>query len=268
MVIYLSTALILFIFFTVLFFSLYRSQKKKFAKYKNEQIEQEKTHNEFVAIMVHELRSPLSVIRGTCDLVSKEMENLPKEQTFELLQQMKISSEGLLAIVNNLLDLAKLESGKVEMFKQKADLNMLLTEVYNYYLGLAKDRGANLIIDLDQSLVPVSFDKEKLRQVMNNLMSNALKYTEPGDAVLIFSKYKKSFVEITVADTGKGIPDEVKTKLFNKFIQAQEHTKKKEKGTGLGLAIVKGIVEAHKGKIWIENNSPKGAKFIFTLPIS
>lgn len=238
----------------------------KFKNYKKHQEELYKQRDEFMAMMVHDLRSPLSVIKSSADLILTERDNLSAEQVTDLLNQMKLSSTRLLNIVTNLLDLAKIDAGKIELFVKPADLNVLLDETYKYYFPQAKDRGVNIITDLDQNIKVVNCDIEKLRQVVNNLMSNAVKYTEPGDTVFISSHLKNNVIEVSVADTGKGISDADKVKLFNKFVQAVEHKKKNQVGTGLGLSIVKGIVEAHKGKIWVEDNQPHGAKFIFTLP--
>lgn len=237
-----------------------------FLKYKKSQEQLYKQRDEFTASMVHDLRSPLSVIRSSADLMLTEKDNLAPEQVADLLNQIKISSTRLLNIVTDLLDLAKIDAGKIELFIKPENLNALLDETYKLYFPQAKDRGVNIITDLDQNIKTVNFDLEKINHVMSNLMSNAVKYTEPGDTVFIISKLKADCVEVTVADTGKGIADEDKPKLFNKFVQAVEHKKKNQVGTGLGLSIVKGIVEAHKGKIWIEDNQPKGTKFVFTLP--
>lgn len=239
---------------------------QNFNKYKKKQEEQYKQRDEFTAMMVHDLRSPLSVIKSSADLILTEKDNLSAEQISDLLNQMKASSARLLDIVTNLLDIAKIEAGKIELFMKPVDLNALLDETYKYYFPQAKDRGVNIIEDLDQNVKPVNCDIEKIRQVITNLMSNAVKYTEPGDTIFIVSRLQKDCVEISVADTGKGISNEDKAKLFNKYVQAVEHKQKNRAGTGLGLSIVKGIVEAHKGRIWIEDNQPHGAKFIVALP--
>lgn len=239
---------------------------KRFTKYKKNQEELYRQRDEFMAMMVHDLRSPLSVIKSSADLILTEKDNLSVDQVTDLLNQMKTSSTKLLNIVTNLLDIAKIEAGKIELFIKPANINALLDEIYKYYFPQAKDHGVNIIADLDQNIKVVNCDIEKIGQVINNLMSNAVKYTEPGDTIFISSRLQKYGVEISVSDTGKGIPDEDKAKLFNKFVQAIEHKKKNQVGTGLGLSIVKGIIEAHKGKIWIEDTKPHGAKFVFILP--
>ena len=238
-----------------------------FKKYKRAQKEQDVLRESFTAMVIHELRSPLSVIQGSSDLLIAEVQNLTKEQIFNTLNQIKTSSHNLLGIVNDLLDLAKLETGKITLVLKKNSINKLLTEEYNYYFEHANERGVNLIVDVDESVTEIPFDYEKIKRVLTNLISNALKYTDPGESIFLFSKRKDKRIEVSVADTGKGVPEDKQKLLFNKFMQVQASSHKKDNGTGLGLAIAKGIVKAYNGKISYEKNMPKGSKFIFTFPV-
>ncbi|HSX39894.1 MAG TPA: HAMP domain-containing sensor histidine kinase [Candidatus Saccharimonadales bacterium] len=240
-------------------------QQIKFSKFKKWCDVQDKERETFMAVIIHELRSPLAVIQGSADLLIAEYQHLSQEQSANTLAQIKNSAHNLLGIVNDLLDLSKMDTGKMELMLKKGNINDVLTEEYNYYIITAKDRGVNLILDVDSSVPEFSFDYDKVKRVLNNLISNSLKFTEPGESIFLYSKNQKDHVEITVADNGKGIPEDKRGFLFNKFAQVQESAHKKDKSTGLGLAIAKGIVEAHKGKIWFEPNMPKGSKFIFTL---
>lgn len=233
----------------------------------SKEMELKKLRQDFTAMMVHELRSPLSVIKGTSDLLIKEFANLKPEQISMFMTQIKDSSVALLGIVNQLLDASKIESGKIELFKKVSDINQILTDEFNYYYNLARDKGINFSFDLDLSIQKFYFDEQKIKQVMNNLLSNSIKFTDGGGNIVIISKNYGSYVSVTVQDTGKGVPDEMKEKLFQKFVQGRESDRSNEAGTGLGLVISKGIVDAHGGRIWIEDNASKGAKFIFTLPI-
>ncbi|HLB51767.1 hypothetical protein A3F07_01060 [candidate division WWE3 bacterium RIFCSPHIGHO2_12_FULL_38_15] len=232
----------------------------------SEEMELRKLRQDFTAMMVHELRSPLTVIKGTSDLLIKEYKNLNSEQVNTFIVQIKDSAIALLGIVNELLDASKIEAGKVELFKKQGDINKIINDEFNYYYNLARDKGINFSFDLDLSIQKFYFDEQKIKQVLNNLLSNAIKFTDPGGTLVIVSKNYGSYIGISVNDSGKGVPDEVKELLFQKFVQARESDKSNEQGTGLGLVICKGIVEAHGGRIWIEDNVPKGAKFIFTLP--
>ena len=232
----------------------------------SEEMELRKLRQDFTAMMVHELRSPLTVIKGTSDLLIKEYKNLSSDQVNTFIVQIKDSAIALLGIVNELLDESKIKAGKIELFKKQGDINQLINDEFNYYYNLARDKGINFSFDLDLSIQKFYFDEQKIKQVLNNLLSNAIKFTEPGGEIVIVSKNYSSYIGISVNDSGKGVPDDVKELLFQKFVQARESDKSNEQGTGLGLVICKGIVEAHGGRIWIEDNVPKGAKFIFTIP--
>lgn len=225
----------------------------------------DRERNDYLAMLVHELRSPLAVIRGSCDLILTEAQNLKKEQIEEILRQISLSSTSLLSDVNDILDVAKIESGRFKVIKVDGDLNSVLREVFNAYLPLGNKKGLTMDIELDESIRKVGFDLERMRQVLNNLISNAIKFTDPGDGIIVSSKRDGNFVLVEIADTGIGIPKEYKAKLFNKFVQV--HDGIKGGGTGLGLYISKGIINAHEGSIWIEDNQPKGTRLVFKLPL-
>jgi len=227
--------------------------------------ELDRLQREFSAMVIHDLRSPLSVIKGAADLLINRSDTISDAQKIVFLNQINESASSLLDMVGDLLDAAKVEEGKVELFKETFGLNNLLNEEKDYYYNLGQQRGVNLTVSLDDSVGQVSADPKKIRQVLNNLISNAIKFTDNGGQVSLFSKNLGGAVQVVISDTGKGVPDDLKERLFDKFVQGRGS---EDKGTGLGLAIAKGIIEAHGGKIWIEDNQPKGAKFIFTLPYS
>lgn len=225
----------------------------------------QRLREDFTAMMIHELRSPLTVIRGISDFLMKEKDRLKTEQFDNLMNQVKKSSTSLLTVVNDLLDAAKVESGKFEVLKKINDINELLHEEVKYYSGLAGEKDTRITVETDKSIQKFNFDYQKLSQVLNNLLSNAIKFTKGGE-VKVVSKNLGNEVEISVSDTGDGISDEMKPKLFNKFTQFRNSAISNVDGTGLGLVIAKGIVEAHDGKIWIEDGEPHGSKFVFTIP--
>jgi len=221
---------------------------------------------DFTAMMIHELRSPLTVMLNTSELLIQESDRLSESKIHLLLEQIKSSTASLLAIVNDLLDVAKLESSNFEIVKAPNNLNKLLSEEVDNYSMLADSKGISMKIDLDGTLENFKFDYPRVTQVLNNLLSNAIKFTDKGDIVVKTEKHD-GYVWVSVSDTGVGVPESKKSKLFNKFSQIRTITSTEEKGTGLGLVIAKGIVEAHGGKIWVEDNHPSGAKFVFTLPV-
>jgi len=232
----------------------------------SEEHELERLRENFTAIMIHELRSPLTVIRATSDLLIREYRNLKGEKIESLLDQIKASSSGLLGIVNDLLDVAKIDAGKFDIMKKTADINALLKNEILYYSNLAREKGLDLIVTTNESIEPFPFDYQKITQVLNNLLSNAIKFTEKGK-VTVRSSIDGEMVKISVEDTGRGIPEDLKPRLFNKFTQIRESSKSNEKGTGLGLVVAKGIIEGHGGSIWVEDNDQHGSVFIFTLPM-
>ncbi|MFA5776331.1 MAG: HAMP domain-containing sensor histidine kinase [Patescibacteria group bacterium] len=230
---------------------------------------------DFTAMMVHELRAPLTVIRGSADMVLKNRERFNQQDIDLFLNQIKESAWGLLKLVSDLLDSAKIESGKFTVNKSPCLLNQVLQEEAENYKVFAESKNIDLTLDLSEAVPQVEIDKEKIVQVLNNLVSNAVKFTYKGEIthmgergfIKVGSRLQGGFVQVFVADNGPGIPNDVKKQLFNKFVQARESSISNESGTGLGLVIAKGIVEAHGGKIWVEDNVPKGSVFIFTLPV-
>jgi len=231
---------------------------------------------DFTAMVVHELRAPLTVIRGSADMMLKSRERFSQQDLDLFLNQIKDSAWGLLKLVSDLLDSAKIESGKFTVSKSSNLLNEVLKQEVENYKVFTESKNIDLVLDLSEAVNLVDIDKEKIMQVLNNLMSNAVKFTYQGEIthlgergfIKIGSRLQGGFAQVFVADNGRGIPNEVKKQLFNKFVQARESSISNESGTGLGLVIAKGIVEAHGGKIWVEDNVPKGSVFIFTLPVS
>ncbi|MFC1622313.1 sensor histidine kinase [Patescibacteria group bacterium] len=263
------------LFIILFFFYLHKDQALTTLEGKyNELRELEKDEHEinrlrddFIAMMVHELRAPLSVIKGTSDLLLKE-ENLSGEQKDDLLAQVKDSSKDMLQTVNDLLDISRIEAGRLEIDPKRQDINKLLEEESDYYMAVFQKKDVNVSILLGENIPKVNFDQDGVKRVMSNLLSNALKFTEPGGSVVITSRnIDNKSVEVGVSDTGRGIPEDMKGKLFNKFVQVEAEDGEKGKGSGLGLVIAKGIIEAHGGSIWIEDNKPKGTKLLFTLPL-
>ncbi len=229
--------------------------------------ELDRMKRDFSAMIIHELRSPLSVIRGTSDFLLKESANIDNSQKEAFLTQIKTSSDRLLKLVNDLLDSAKIESGNIELHKSEVSLNDIVTDAVSYYMQSAKQRHLTLATKLDPDLPLLNADKDKLWQVVGNLISNALKYTDEGGSIELRTSHDADNVRLVVADTGKGVDDAYKKIIFEKYKQAELSKTSGEKSTGLGLAICKGIVEAHGGRIWVEDNTPKGALFIVELPL-
>jgi len=236
------------------------------ARNKDAQVSHER--DDYIAMLVHDIRSPLTVIRGSADLLLHENKNLTNDDVNKLLKQIEDTSDALLSMVSDILDVSKMESGKFEINKVSSDLNLLLKMISDRYLVVANQSNIKLVTNLDSTLPKVNFDPDKIERVVNNLISNSLKFTPEGGQITITSVVDKSSAKISVSDTGIGVDDVMKTKLFNKFVQGGKTLKSaNSNSTGLGLKVSKEIVELHGGKIWIEDNAPKGASFIFSLPL-
>ena len=223
-------------------------------------------HEEFTAMIVHDLRSPLTVVKGMAELLVAEHENLSPVKQAELLVQIKNSSEELLGIVNSLLEDTKADLQKFDVTKKAGDINALLERESGNYRGMIEEKGLGLVLALDKKIPSIEFDDMKISQTLGNLLSNALKFTKSG-SVTVRSAFVNGMVKVSVEDTGDGISDSQKEQLFKKFSQLENSKHISAEGTGLGLSIVKGVVEAHGGEIWIEDNKPHGAVFVFTLPV-
>ena len=216
---------------------------------------------------MHEVRSPLSVIIGAADLLLKEASTLSADQIKTLLSQIKTSSRNLLDMVNDILDISKMQAGKFEVSKKQGNLLELLKEQSTYFQASANLKGIKIRVTSATDIAQPLFDPDRMRQVMINLLSNAIKYSPDNTEIVIDVRRHDRYCEVAVCDQGKGIPEDEKDTLFNRFAQAANHNNIKEKGTGLGLYITKGIIDAHGGQIWIEDNKPVGTKFIFYLPL-
>ena len=169
-------------------------------------------------------------------------------------------------LINEILDFQKLESGKMVFNMRENDMNEVVKEVRQAMLPLAEEKGLDFILRLDEHLPRVKFDKDRITQVLLNLVNNAIKFTDHG-SIIIVTQQGDNFIQVTVQDTGAGIKEDDMSKLFQEFTQLETGIKKKTGGTGLGLVISLEIIEAHHGKIWPESTFGKGTIVHFTLPV-
>jgi signal transduction histidine kinase len=232
------------------------------SEYQNEKIKQE-----FTAMLVHELRAPLSVIKSSSDLLLKRHKDIDEKKKKQFLNSIFVSADSMLSLVSDLLDTSKLEMDRLQISKRVSGFNSFLEEKVSFFQNELEAKKIKLIISLDNKLEEYSYDENKFTQVINNLMSNAIKSTEKG-YIKVATKVFKDHIQLDFEDTGHGIPDDQKSKLFNKFTQLEESVKNKSRGTGLGLVVVKGIVNAHGGIIKVLDNKPRGAIFRLELPLN
>ena len=226
----------------------------------------------FVSSVSHELRSPLAAIDGYCDLlINCISNNYSKEQQLKGLQIIKNATVRLTGFINNVLDLAKIKANKLELKKVDANIVSLVNEIITLYEPLVIQQKKKIYSEVNFDIPKVNIDVEKIKQVMMNLVSNALKFTKENCNIVIkifpnSKGYGRKYIEIWVQDDGVGIPKHSVDLIFQKFYQVKEEAFKNSKGTGLGLAIVFEIIKLHKGYVWALNNENKGATFKIALP--
>ncbi|MDD5226053.1 MAG: ATP-binding protein [Candidatus Omnitrophica bacterium] len=220
----------------------------------------------FASMVSHELRSPLAVIKEALDIVLDGVVGSVSDQQKNILDMAKSNTDRLGRLINNVLDFQKIESGKMTYDIQENDINDLALEIYKGMNLLGKRKRFDLRVELEEGLPKMNFDRDKIAQVVMNLMSNAIKNTKAGSVTLVTRK-ENNAVHISVQDTGVGIPAQDLKKLFHAFEQVSNPQGKSKGGTGLGLAISREIVLAHHGKIWVESEVGKGSTFHFTLPL-
>ena len=224
---------------------------------------QEELKRGVISTVSHQLKSPLTSIRMAIHLLLEEkIGSLTPKQT-ELLVAAREDSDRLHSILNNLLDISRMESGKVEMNFRKISPRSLVFEAIEPFQMDFKDRGVTLGTEIPDDLPEVWADTARMNHVFANLLSNALRYTPPGGKVTVLGKADEEWVQFSVADTGKGIPNQYLTRVFEQFFQVPDQGA--QTGAGLGLAIVKEIVEAHGGTIKVESRLGEGSTFSFTL---
>ena len=219
--------------------------------------------SEFMASISHELRTPLHTIIGFAELLGEEDRLSEKQQRF--LHHIQADSEHLLGLINDVLDLSRIEAGGLMLHTESLSLQTIVSEAVNSIRPYADSRSV-AIRESGNLDVYVSADSMRLRQILYNLLSNGAKFTEAGGEVCVDAAVEGASVKITVEDTGLGIPPEECTRIFDKFYQVGFTPVGVKEGTGLGLAICKQLVEMQGGKIWVESEPKKGSRFHFTLP--
>jgi len=232
----------------------------------------DKMRRDFVANVSHEIRTPLSMVQGYSEALLDDISASPEERR-ELVQIIHEESLRLGRLVKDLLDLARMEAGHMEMTLRPVDVSQLMQRVYRKFAAIAKERGIVLERPAERdSLVLEAADNDRLEQVLTNLMDNALRHTPPGGKITLQAERqhgaKGDWLEIVVADEGQGIPPEDLPYIFERFYKADKARKRDASGgTGLGLAIVKNLVEAHGGQISVRSEPDAGTAFTITLPV-
>jgi PAS domain S-box-containing protein len=220
---------------------------------------------DFVSFVTHQLRTPLSGIKWMLELAQ---ESADPEESNSYVQDARDSADRLITLVNDLLDISRLESGKLQVTLEPVDLGATTTGVLGDIAALVRDKGHTLAVTAGDTLPRVTADAQLLRQVVLNLLSNAVKYTPAGGTVSVAMVREDGRVRWSVTDTGIGIPAEAQERLFEKFFRAANSMTMDTEGTGLGLYLVRLIVERLGGRVGCTSEEGKGTTFWFTVPVS
>ncbi|MDY6959136.1 MAG: HAMP domain-containing sensor histidine kinase, partial [Halobacteriota archaeon] len=223
--------------------------------------------SEFAAIATHEIGTPLSVIKTNTEMLKDGMfGNLTKAQQ-ERLEVIKKNTDHLVKLNREMMDISRIDSGRLKLKKEPALINDLVLNVAKDMQTFAENKDLEITVDLPKEGLLLNCDGDRVRQVVNNLVKNAIKFTPEHGKIGLGVENLEKFVLVKVSDNGIGIPKEEHENIFKRFYELGDYLSHESGGTGLGLAIVKGIVEAHGGEVWTESELGEGSTFYFTLPV-
>jgi len=237
--------------------------------------ELDKMKSAFLANMSHELRTPMNAIIGYTDLLIDRLDGPINEEQEKSLKKIAANSRHLLQLINDVLDISKIESGKLKLGLKEIDLKWLIESVIPTFEPLIRQKGLTLTVTIDEGLPLVYGDEDRIRQVLINLLSNAVKFTHKGGITITAEPSERGikpgeqpiFAEVCVEDTGIGIKEDDLGRIFDKFVQVDLTAVREYEGTGLGLSIARGLVALHKGMIWATSKYGEGSKFCFTITL-
>ncbi|MDP2875329.1 MAG: ATP-binding protein [Holophaga sp.] len=224
--------------------------------------------NRFLGMAVHDLRHPITVIQGYLDMLVGGVVGSLAPAHQRVLRTIQGSSEAMLNMVNDLLDVSSIESGNLDLRLKSVSVGAFLEEIRDESVLLAKGKHQEVRFDIPAELPQIFMDSQRIHQVLNNLVTNAIKFSKEGTVITIGMRADQGEIQVSVVDQGQGIPKEELSKVFTEYGRISVRPTANESSTGLGLAISKRIVEAHGGRIWVESEPGKGSTFTFALPLS
>ncbi len=223
--------------------------------------------NHFLGMAAHDLRNPLGAIRNLSEFLLEDARDSLSDEYIQFLELIHTSSNFMLSLLDQLLDIARIEAGKLELDFQSTDLISLIKSVVDINKILAEKKKIQIRLEHFETIPYVELDSMKIEQVMHNLLSNAIKFSPEGNLIKVHVFLSGEHVTVAVTDKGPGIPEEDIQKLYQPFTKTSVKTPEGEKSTGLGLAIVHKIILGHMGKIWVESKVDQGTTFFFSLPV-
>ncbi|MDA1337430.1 MAG: HAMP domain-containing sensor histidine kinase [bacterium] len=229
----------------------------------------QKMKTEFVSLAAHQLRTPLTAIKWSTTMAMEGDAGPVSKEQKELLQKAAESTDRMLRLVNDLLNVAKIEEGRYLKKLTLSRIDDIVKGMVQSYQDLAKRKRVTLLLKDVKGVIPeVVMDEEKMRLVVQNLLENALHYTRKEGKVMVRIEQNAKEIQVSIEDTGIGIPKEQEGRIFEKFFRAANAQKEEVDGSGLGLYLARNIVEAHGGKIWFKSKEGKGTTFVFSLPLT
>ncbi|KKH91832.1 histidine kinase [Methanosarcina sp. 1.H.T.1A.1] len=220
----------------------------------------------FIVNMSHELRTPLNAVIGFSDLLLSENFGPLNEKQKRYTENISNSGAHLLDVINNVLDISKLELGNIELYYETVNISGVIEEVQRVLYPISAEKNISIEYNIEQGLKTTIADRVKLKQILYNILNNAIKFSSEGGKVNITAELKEDMIEISVKDDGIGINEDDYERVFQPFVQIDESISKKYEGVGLGLALVKKFVELHGGKVWVKASPGKGSTFTFRIP--
>jgi signal transduction histidine kinase len=222
--------------------------------------------SDFLANMSHELRTPMNAVIGFSEMILDGIYGTPPTEVLEAVAEIQQSGMHLLGLINDVLDISKIEAGRMVLNLSENAPEEPIDTVVGRMMSLVKEKGLELHIETDEGLPTLDFDLQRITQVLLNLVGNAIKFTHSGE-IHIGARTQEHEIEFSVSDTGRGIPKADQDRIFSAFQQADSSISREAQGTGLGLAISKRFVEMHGGRIWVNSEFGRGSVFRFTLPV-
>lgn len=250
------------------------TEKKKMhdmKKIMQDTIKKDKLKTEFFANISHELRTPLNVILGSLQLMDLYLNDFPRNCNYEKVHKYKKSMKQncyrLMRLISNLIDITKIDAGYLNLNLKNCNIVNIIEEITLSVSGYVESKSLELLFDTNVEEKIMLCDPDKIERIMLNLLSNAIKFTKPGDSIKVNLIEKEDIIEVSVMDTGVGIPEDKLNNIFERFAQVNETFVKEYEGSGIGLSLVKSFVEIHGGQIYAKSTLGKGSEFIFTIPV-